>query len=191
LRLEGERRDALFALVLAHLVLACGGCERKQAPPEIVIVQEPGAPIAPSPPQDGDAAPRRAVAAPAAASKPFAQVSGPGYQGYVRPAQGAEHWEPTAEDIAALEERVPAALARAVERGEVQAVPLDLSTYARQYYGYVKDESRLIEVRFFCESARHLAAADVHISGGGSCFWKTVYDARIGRFLGFKSNAAR
>jgi hypothetical protein len=186
LRLEGEH--ALVALALAPLVLAAGGCERKQA--EIVLVHEHGAPMAPGPPQDGNAGATPMPAAPPA-SRPFAQVSGPGYQGYVRPAHGPEHWEPVAADIAALEERVPAALARAAERGEVAAAPLDLSVYARQYHGYIKDGNRMIEVRFFCESARHLAASDVHISGGGACFFKTVYDTRSGRFLAFKSRAAR
>lgn len=172
-------RVARIMLAGAVLVACAPACSRERKQPEIVIPQDQGMPVAPRPARSEGPGPVERSGP--SVARPFVHVSGVGYQGYVRPALDPHHWEPTPEDIAALEAKLPAALESAMDHGEVPR-PLDLSTYTRQYIGYAREGVPMIEVRFFCEASRNLAHQNVFVSGGGSCIWNTAYDTRAERF---------
>jgi hypothetical protein len=182
---------AAVAVVFAALVC----CERKKA---IIIDRDPRLPPALAQTRKPDAKPDNNPGAPRLAplSQPprpaaeFVHVQGPGYEGYVRPAVSAGHWQPDARDIAAMEARVPEAVAVAQAGGDVPKF-VDLATYTRQYSGYTKDSSEVIEVLFVCAESKHLAARDVRVSGGGACFVKTAYTVATGRFRYWSTHSRR
>lgn len=175
------------------------GCERKATKPPALIVHhdQPGRPLAlRRSPSAGQASTSSAQPAEQAAGqpfvpvppRPFAAVSGPGYQGYVRPAYSQGNLEPAPAAIAALEAVLPAAAAAARARGDL-GTSVDLDEYVRQYAGYDKDGVVQIDIMFICPASKHLANQDIFITGGGDCFAHVTYDTATRQFRNWRTNA--
>lgn len=186
-------RSAVFALAVCALASAsgCGENQPRERPqPSLTVERTPGRPIAPraSGPARAPHAERQAdKAAPRGVTARFTRVQGDAYSGWVRAPMSADHWRPADTDIAAMETRIPDAFSAAMERGELPA-GLDVGSYERQYSGYVKGDTRVIEVHFFCARSRHLARQDLRVAGGGACFLHSAYDTRAKHFRYWRKN---
>jgi len=129
-------------------------------------------------------------AASTSATDELQRVSGAGYRGYIVAADAAEGWTPSSAEIRELEARLEAARPVFVQDGRSLGT-LDLTRYTRQYRGQSAEGRRVIEVRFFCETHRHLAAAHSLASGGGACFLNARYEVPARRFSSFRANSGR
>lgn len=192
----------MLMILLAGLI---PGCERKAEKPPTLIVHDdqPGRPLAlrrsPSASQPSAESAQSAGQAPGQAAgqafvpvppRPFAAVSGPGYQGYVRPAYSEGNLEPDPAAIAALEAELPAAAAAARARGDL-GTTVDLGEYVRQYAGHDKDGVMQIDIMFICPASKHLANQDIFITGGGDCFVHATYDTATHQLRNWRTSPGR
>lgn len=96
------------------------------------------------------------------------------------------YWKPSTADIATLERLLPEFLASSNTVAKNDILP-KLSTYARQYFGYMANDTRLIYVNALCPSHRRDTAAAlggglVVVLDGGSCYFQVHYDVTRQRF---------
>jgi hypothetical protein len=99
------------------------------------------------------------------------------------PLGASSFWQPSREEIAALE----LALAPYLEaRREVGArIPPTEQVYHREYVGYARDGRRFIYGNFFPAGDSwpvHRAGYPVAVCDGGPSFWGIVYDVESRRF---------
>jgi hypothetical protein len=128
-------------------------------------------------------------------------VDGAGYRGVIVSAadvedfmramtgeEGAQGWEPTADDIAQLEAKLPSFLSSAPN-----AAP-DLGTriasYFRQYAGLIDSDGRqTIFVNAFCDTVTSdWQTEPVLVMDGGDCFFTVTYNVETGTFTGLTIN---
>lgn len=138
--------------------------------------------------------------APASATT-WTPVSGSGYAGvivgadsvpaFVRALTGqqpAAGWQPTPDDIAALETALPAFLRTAPQATD--RIRHHLADYTRQYAGFVDSDGRsLVLVNAFCDAGgTDWRSQPVLVLDGGDCFFHVTYDRDGGTFSGLTVN---
>ncbi len=174
-------------VIFASTVLSA--CKQERDPPSVVVEVDPALPVGrkpakkvvPAKPVTGTNAPRKR------SMNPLTPVEGDGYQGWITPAITTEFWEPSAEQIAAMEAVMATTAADGMARAKLPDT-IDLRTYVRQYRGFHRNGLDFIEVRFYCEQSRHLARGPIQIKGGGSCYLHTTFDMQARRFLDWHKN---
>jgi hypothetical protein len=128
-------------------------------------------------------------------------VSGAGYDGVIVDALTAADfarwltgqetigsWEPSPENIAALEAALPTFLATAPQATD--RLRQDLANYKRQYAGIVDSDNRqVILVNAFCDTVGiDWQSQPVIVEDGGDCFFQVTYDPLAGTFSGLSVN---
>jgi hypothetical protein len=128
-------------------------------------------------------------------------VSGAGYEGVIVDALSAPEfaqwltgqevsggWEPTPDDIAAIEAALPVFLATAPQATD--RLRERLAEYKRQYAGIVDSDNRqVILVNAFCdEGIAGWQSEPVLVLDGGDCFFHVTYDPVAGTFSGLMVN---
>lgn len=100
-------------------------------------------------------------------------------------------WQPTAEQITFLENRLVTYLER--REKEAQAVPPRTRSYHRQYIGIVANGKQLIYGNYypFGEKPSTEASVPVLVCDGGAAFWGIVFDPTSGTFQEPKFNGPR
>ena len=139
------------------------------------------------------------VPAPPPTPSPGTRVSGQGYDGLVispLPDQPYQCWQPTADQIKALEAALPPYVAGELHRWHVQALPKPLTEYKRQYWGFCLDKTFYIDVHFYHRSTELVRSGQwlrgmVSVSGGGYLYYKARYDATHRVFTSFMPNAPK
>ncbi|MEA2594866.1 MAG: hypothetical protein QOF01_1335 [Thermomicrobiales bacterium] len=131
----------------------------------------------------------------------WTQVSGNGYVGVIVDAETAPGlarwltgqevtagWEPTPDDVAALEAALPAFLATAPQASA--ELRQRLPEYKRQYAGIIDSDGRpVILVNAFCDAAgSDWHSEPVLVLDGGDCFFHVTYDPEGGTFSGLTIN---
>ena len=98
-------------------------------------------------------------------------------------------WDPTTQDIAGLEQRLPAiARLEAGINGHSLHIEHPEQTY-RQYVGVIVGGHRLIYVNAVGGPFEKYAREHVEIvCDGGSSFWGVLYDPATGRFFDLQTN---
>ena len=98
------------------------------------------------------------------------------------PAGIKEFWEPSAEQISVLEQKLLPYLAERAKTGA--SVPAQGVAYHRQYVGFVRGGVRLIYGNFYPGGPPSMneARGPVTICDGGAYFWGIVFNPGTGQF---------
>jgi hypothetical protein len=95
--------------------------------------------------------------------------------------QAMTTWTPTPADIAGLETAIGPYLQDAAQERS-PTLWQKITTYQRQYIGFVDKERRLIYVNFFCTPFADWQTTPVLVLDGGDCFFQVIYDPASGDF---------
>jgi hypothetical protein len=118
------------------------------------------------------------------------RVTKPAFDGVILPAGSIHYWTPRERDILALEARLPRYVAGWLKARNV-SLPIELTTYRRQYVGFVDAQGRhLIIATFFHESTDEVKSGrwltvGMTVNGGGANYLEARYDVTARRFLEF------
>ena len=108
----------------------------------------------------------------------------------------SDHWTPKIDDILTLEEKIEDYLSKNDFEFNSNQAPTRkaLAGYYRQYDGVIKNDKRVINVFFFCDSLwedEEWQKDYVDVSGGGDCFFYVDYDVDKGVFYNIRVNAPK
>lgn len=110
---------------------------------------------------------------------------------FVRAFTGAderEFWTPSRANVLRLERKIEAYLKKAAARRSPNLWS-KLSTYKRQYAGFVRNGRRMIFANFFCESLNtDWKTTPIAVADGGDCFFNVLYDVDSATFSDLQIN---
>lgn len=135
-----------------------------------------------------------------------------GYNALHETLKRKECWMPTVEQVRELESNLESVLKSRITELEKNKEPYSVflqddkdrykhlknnlyNDYFREYWGIVsEDNEKIIFINAFCASGMipHKASdlgTRVHVSGGGSCYFKAAYDVAQKKFFNIKINA--
>jgi hypothetical protein len=113
---------------------------------------------------------------------------------------GTPTWTPDEKSIAALESRLEPYIRSHpyTPAGDYQSVVVaNALKYRRQYMGITRNRRRLIYLNAFCEYWRRETEIPdwkkkiVQADGGGSCFFRVLFDPKTNQFSGLNYNAVK
>lgn len=184
---------SVIALVIAlagtgtWLLSACKSERSSPKPPAVIIETRPDLPIGRKSTRPDEAVKTPKATPKRSSANPLVYVSGAGYEGWITPATSEAFWKPTADQITTMEAILTRTSTEGMKRAGMDE-RIDLTTYTRQYRGFIRDRRSFIEIRLFCAQSKHLARGPIQIKGGGNCYLRTVFDIGQQRFLDWHQN---